>query len=304
MSSAPIVHLYEHVNSLCIITVIVIGKCLIKQLSRKFKFFETRLLSSASVSIVQCYKKSFFWRWYQLRIDKMLANLGFGSRKEVKQLLKSGAVKINDMVIKDSKVHVDPEKDNVTLNGERIEYKEFIYLMMNKPPGVISATEDTKDETVIDLLAIEDAVYEPFPVGRLDKDTEGLLLITNDGQLAHQLLSPKKHVPKKYFAIIEGRVTEEDVEAFKSGVTLDDGYLTKPGDLLILKPGFTSEIELTITEGKFHQVKRMFQSVGKKVVYLKRMTMGPLKLDETLELGEYRELTDDELDQLNKYERK
>ncbi len=234
----------------------------------------------------------------------MLANLGFGSRKEVKQLLKSGAVKINDIVIKDSKVHVDPEKDNVSLHGERIEYKKFLYLMMNKPPGVISATEDTRDETVIDLLTIEDAVYEPFPVGRLDKDTEGLLLITNDGQLAHQLLSPKKHVPKKYFAIIEGRVTEEDVEAFKNGVTLDDGYLTKPGDLTILKPGSTSEIELTITEGKFHQVKRMFESVGKKVVYLKRMTMGPLKLDDTLELGEYRELTDEELEHLLTYEKK
>ncbi|MGJ7920376.1 pseudouridine synthase [Neobacillus sp. LXY-4] len=237
-----------------------------------------------------------------MRIDKMLANLGYGSRKEVKQILKAGTVKINDNVVKDAKQHVNLDSDVVTLNGEVLEYRQFIYLMMNKPPGVISATEDTKDETVIDLLDMADAVYEPFPVGRLDKDTEGLLLITNDGQLAHRLLSPKKHVPKMYFAQIDGEVTAEDVEAFKHGVTLDDGYLTKPGELTILKSGIRSEIELTITEGKFHQVKRMFQAVGKKVVYLKRMTMGPLQLDEELELGEYRDLTEEELEQLLNYQ--
>jgi 16S rRNA pseudouridine516 synthase len=236
-----------------------------------------------------------------MRIDKMLANLGFGSRKEVKQLLKTGAVIINDYIVKDSKHQVDPEKDVVTLNGETIEYKEYIYLMMNKPQGVISATEDPNDETVIDLLEVGDRVFEPFPVGRLDKDTEGLLLITNDGQLAHRLLSPKKHVPKMYYALIDGMVTEEDVQAFKNGVTLDDGYVTKPGDLTILKSGERSEIELTITEGKFHQVKRMFQAVGKRVVYLKRITMGPLILDEDLELGEYRELTEEEIEHLLSY---
>ncbi|WP_316571016.1 pseudouridine synthase [Neobacillus sp. YIM B06451] len=237
-----------------------------------------------------------------MRIDKMLANLGFGSRKEVKKLLKDGAVTVNDKAVKDPKQHVDPEKDVVMLNGSVIEYKEFVYLMMNKPPGVLSATEDTRDETVIDLLELEDQVYEPFPVGRLDKDTEGLLLITNDGQLAHRLLSPKKHVPKTYFAVIEGEVTEADAEAFRKGVTLDDGYHTKPGELKILKSGLMSDIELTITEGKFHQVKRMFQAVGKRVVYLKRLTMGPLKLDETLELGEYRELTDEEIEMLMEYQ--
>ncbi|MDZ5472582.1 pseudouridine synthase [Bacillus sp. 31A1R] len=237
-----------------------------------------------------------------MRIDKMLANLGFGSRKEVKSLLKNGVVKVNETVIKDPKHHVDTENDTVTLNGEVIEYKEFIYLMMNKPPGVISATEDTRDETVIDLLEIEDSVFNPFPVGRLDKDTEGLLLITNDGQLSHRLLSPKKHVPKTYFAVINSEVTEDDVMAFKEGVTLDDGYETKPGELKILKSGITSDIELTITEGKFHQVKRMFEAVGKKVIYLKRLTMGPLALDETLELGEYRELTEEEVQMLMDYE--
>jgi 16S rRNA pseudouridine516 synthase len=237
-----------------------------------------------------------------MRIDKMLANLGFGSRKEVKGLLKKGAVKVNGEMVKDAKEHIDPNKDKVTINDQEVVYKEFIYLMMNKPAGVISATEDNRDETVIDLLELEDQVYEPFPVGRLDKDTEGLLLITNDGQLAHRLLSPKKHVPKMYFAVIEGEVSEEDVQAFRKGVTLDDGYETKPGELTILKSGLMSDIELTITEGKFHQVKRMFQAVGKRVVYLKRMTMGTLKLDETLELGEYRELTDEEIEELMNYQ--
>ncbi|NMD72742.1 rRNA pseudouridine synthase [Bacillus sp. DNRA2] len=237
-----------------------------------------------------------------MRIDKMLANLGYGSRKEVKQLLKSGSVKVNDTVIKDAKQQVDPNNDTVSLNGEIIEYRQYIYLMMNKPPGVISATEDHRDETVLDLLEMDDAIFEPFPVGRLDKDTEGLLLLTNDGQLAHRLLSPKKHVPKMYYAVIDGVVTEADIDAFKEGVTLDDGYVTKPGELTILKSGIRSEIELTITEGKFHQVKRMFQAVGKRVVYLKRMTMGPLILDEELELGEYRELTEEEIEQLQAYQ--
>ncbi|MED3791663.1 pseudouridine synthase [Niallia alba] len=237
-----------------------------------------------------------------MRIDKMLANLGYGSRKEVKMLLKNKAVKVNDEVIKDAKFQVDPEKDEVSLYNEIIEYKEFIYLMMNKPPGLISATEDTREETVIDILQIEDSVYNPFPVGRLDKDTEGLLLLTNDGKLAHQLLSPKKHVPKTYFAVIRGEVGEGDIAAFKKGVVLDDGYLTKPGDLVILKAGETSDIELTISEGKFHQVKRMFESVGKKVIYLKRISMGPLDLDESLELGEYRELTEEEVELLKNYQ--
>ncbi|MCT2535036.1 rRNA pseudouridine synthase [Aquibacillus koreensis] len=229
-----------------------------------------------------------------MRIDKLLANMGFGSRKEVKTLLKNGAVQKNGDIIKSNSLHVDPEQDVVTVHGERVEYKEFVYLMMNKPPGYVSATEDTRDSTVIDLLEPEDIIFDPFPVGRLDKDTEGLLLITNDGKLAHQLLSPKKNVGKTYYAKIDGRVTEEDVVRFKEGVTLDDGYVTKPAELSILTRGDFSEIELTITEGKFHQVKRMFEAVGKKVTYLKRLSMGTLDLDPSLELGEYRELTEDE----------
>jgi len=230
-----------------------------------------------------------------MRLDKLLANMGYGSRKEMKKLLKSGTVVVNGEALKEGKAHVDPENDDVVVNGEKIYYREYVYLLMNKPPGVISATEDRQHETVIDLLPVEYQVFEPFPVGRLDKDTEGLLLLTNDGLLSHQLLSPKKHVPKTYFATIEGEVTERDIEAFRQGVTLDDGYETKPGKLVILSSGETSEIELTIMEGKFHQVKRMFQAVGKEVTYLKRISMGSLLLDPAIELGEFRELTEDEL---------
>jgi 16S rRNA pseudouridine516 synthase len=233
-----------------------------------------------------------------MRIDKFLSNMGYGSRKEVKILLKSKAVEVNGETVRDPKVHVNEEADDVTVGGERVEYAEFIYLLMNKPPGVISATEDKYDPTVIDLLAEEDRHFEPFPVGRLDKDTEGFLLLTNDGVLAHELLSPKKHVDKRYYARIEGVVTAEDGDAFERGVALDDGYVTKPAKLHIIKSGPESEIELTITEGKFHQVKRMFQSVGKEVVYLKRLSMGPLELDQALGLGEYRPLTQEELDLL------
>lgn len=233
-----------------------------------------------------------------MRLDKLLANMGYGSRKEVKQLLKQKAVRVDDVVVKDAAMKVNTDTQLVTVFGERVEYVEFIYLMMNKPQGVISATEDNYDQTVIDLLDPLDAHFEPFPVGRLDKDTEGFLLITNDGQLAHNLLSPKKHVPKTYFAHIEGHVTEDDVVAMKQGVTLDDGYETKPGHLVILEAGPQSKIELTISEGKFHQVKRMFEAVGKKVVYLKRLSMGDLALDESLALGEYRQLTVQELEML------
>ncbi|VEF47224.1 pseudouridine synthase [Bacillus freudenreichii] len=236
-----------------------------------------------------------------MRIDKLLANMGYGSRKDVKKILKSGKVTVNDNAVKDGKFHVNPDEDAVVIFGEEVHYREFIYLMMNKPPGVISATEDLRDQTVIDLLDEQDGVFQPFPVGRLDKDTEGLLLLTNDGQLAHQLLSPKKDVPKTYFAVIDSPVTNEDIESFMNGVTLDDGYQTKPGKLEIIKSGPYSDIELTITEGKFHQVKRMFEAVGKKVIYLKRLSMGPLKLDEDLELGEYRELTDEEVGRLKDY---
>jgi 16S rRNA pseudouridine516 synthase len=238
-----------------------------------------------------------------MRIDKWLSNTGFGSRKEVKQLLKSGAVTLNGTVIKDPKTQADPDKDHVLVHGEEAVYKEFIYLMMNKPQGVISATEDSRHKTVIDLLELEDQGFEPFPVGRLDKDTEGLLILTNDGQLSHTLLSPKKHVPKTYFAKINGSIPENTYEKFKEGVVLEDGYQTQPAKLQIVKDSMDeSEIFLTITEGKFHQVKRMFEAVDRKVTYLQRVQMGNLKLDETLPLGTYRELTEEELSLLSEKE--
>ena len=230
-----------------------------------------------------------------MRLDKLLANMGVGSRKDVKILLKKKQVTVNGTVVKDSGMKVETEKDEILVNGEKIHYQQYIYLMMNKAPGYISATEDNRVKTVIDLLGKDVLHFKPFPVGRLDKDTEGLLLLTNDGELAHQLVSPKKNVGKTYYATIAGVVTDEDVTAFRQGVVLEDGYNAKPGELRILESGEISEIEVTITEGKFHQVKRMFEAVGKKVTYLKRLRMGNLKLDDNLKLGEYRELTDDEL---------
>lgn len=233
-----------------------------------------------------------------LRLDKILANLGYGSRKDIRKICKQGLVLVDNKVVKDSSKHVDPNECEIKVGEEIIEFREFIYLMMNKPDGVISATEDTMHETVINLLDIEYRVFEPFPVGRLDKDTEGLLLLTNDGKLAHQLLSPKKHVPKTYYAKVLGKVTDEDIYKFKKGVKIEDDYTTLPAELVILKSEEMSEIELTIYEGKFHQVKRMFEAVDKKVEYLKRLSMGSLKLDDNLELGEYRELTEGELEDL------
>ena len=230
------------------------------------------------------------------RIDKILSNLGYGTRKDLKKIVKNGMVQVNGITIKDSAMKVDPEKDKIVINGEEIFYREFIYLMMNKPAGVISATFDNKDETVIDLLEVEHQVFEPFPVGRLDKDTVGLLLLTNDGDLNHRLISPKWKVDKVYFAKIDQKVTEEDIEKFKHGITLDDGYRCKEAILEIQKASEEgSEIVLTIQEGKFHQVKKMVESVGKKVTYLKRLQMKNLKLDTSLQIGKFRELSEDEL---------
>ena len=227
----------------------------------------------------------------KMRVDKLLSNVGVASRAELKKYCKQGLISVNGKVINNPGVQVDPENDEVKFNGEKIVYREFL----NKPDWYISATFDKHDPIVLDLIDPSYLVFEPFPVGRLDKDTEGLLVLTNDGQLSHRVLSPKKHVPKTYYAKIQGRVTEEDIFAFEKGVILDDGYETMPSQLKILKSDDISEIELTIHEGKFHQVKRMFESVGKKVVYLKRISMGKLKLDESLELGAYRELTEEEV---------
>ncbi|WP_055227341.1 pseudouridine synthase [Clostridium baratii] len=236
------------------------------------------------------------------RLDKIISNLGYGSRKEIKAIARKGLIEVDGVIVKDSSMNVDPEKSVIKINGEEIFYREYIYLMMNKPDGVISATHDNRDETVIDLLEIDHQAFDPFPVGRLDKDTVGLLLLTNDGELNHRLISPKWKVDKVYYAKIDKKVTEKDIEAFKKGITLDDGYVCKEAKLEILNSSDEgSEINLTIQEGKFHQVKRMFEAVDKKVVYLKRIEFGGLSLDEELEEGEYRELTEEELAQLKSF---
>lgn len=234
----------------------------------------------------------------KLRIDKILSNVGYGSRAEIKKYCKYGIIFVNGQVVNNPGLQVDPENDEIIFDGEKVNYREFVYIMLNKPGGYISATYDKFDPIVLDLIDPSYLVFAPFPVGRLDKDTEGLLVLTNDGQLSHRVLSPKKHVPKTYYAKVEGVVTNDDILEFEKGVVLDDGYKTMPSQLKILKSDEISEIELTIHEGKFHQVKRMFESVGKKVVYLKRLSMGNLKLDESLDLGEYRELNIDEIKQM------
>ncbi|MCL6453686.1 MAG: rRNA pseudouridine synthase [Alicyclobacillus sp.] len=229
------------------------------------------------------------------RIDKLLSHVGFGSRKDIRALVKAGRVLVNGDVVRDPGRHVVPDVDDITVDGETVVYRAFVYLMMNKPPGVVSATEDLRDRTVTDLLEPHWQAFEPFPVGRLDKDTEGLLLLTNDGQLAHRLLSPRRHVPKRYYAEVAGEVTRADVEAFRAGLELDDGYRTLPSELSIQSMGQHACVEVTLYEGKYHQVKRMFEAVGKRVVYLKRLSMGSLTLDPLLPVGAVRELTDDEL---------
>lgn len=230
-----------------------------------------------------------------MRLDKLLANTGFGSRKEVKQLLKKNMVMVNQTIEKDGKVHVNPENDEVFVNGEKVIYRQFVYFLLHKPQGYVSATEDVREQTVLDLLKESDRMYNVHPVGRLDKNTEGLLLLTNDGSFTHRLTSPKYKVPKTYYAHIHGAVLEKHIEAFKQGIVLDDGYESLPAKLTILKTGDMSEIELTIVEGKFHQVKRMFEALGMKVTYLKRLSMGPLQLDQELTIGQYRELTEEEV---------
>ncbi|WYP25581.1 pseudouridine synthase [Alkalihalobacillus sp. FSL W8-0930] len=230
-----------------------------------------------------------------MRLDKLLADTGYGSRKEVKKLLKSGVVSVNQEVNKDPKTQVDPSTQEIIVAGEVVQYHSEVYLMLNKPKGVISATEDSMHKTVIDLVNDKWGSYSLFPVGRLDKDTEGLLLLTTDGAFSHRLMSPRRHVSKVYQAKIDGVVTEDDAEAFRVGVELDDGYVTKPAVLRILEADEHSHIELSITEGKFHQVKRMFKARGKTVLTLKRRAIGKLELDESLSPGECRELTEEEL---------
>ncbi len=222
------------------------------------------------------------------RVDKLLAGTGRWSRKEVKELVRMGRVSANGNVVARPEEKYAPDAD-ITVDGEQIYCGGMYYLMLHKPAGYISATDDPKQTTVLELLPEHLRRVGLFPAGRLDKDTEGLLLLTNDGVLAHELLSPKKHVDKTYFVRVDGQLDQADVDAFASGMTLADGYTCLSAGLEILDN--RNEALVTLREGKYHQIKRMLAARGKPVLYLKRLTMGPLTLDDALERGQWRELT-------------
>lgn len=233
-----------------------------------------------------------------MRLDKFLSECGICSRSESKIFIKKGMITVNGKKAAKGEEKIDPDNDEIMFKGQKIIYAEFEYYMLNKPAGVVSATEDKNDKTVIDLVPKPHA-KDIFPVGRLDKDTEGLLIITNDGETAHRLLSPKKHVDKTYFVRTSGgEIGTEEVEKLENGVDIGEEKLTLPAEIEILKNGEISESLLTIREGKFHQVKRMFKAVGREVIYLKRISMGNIKLDESLEKGGCRRLTEDEINMI------
>lgn len=233
-----------------------------------------------------------------LRLDKYLADCGIGTRSEIKKIVRSGAVTVDDVVTNKSETKVDETSATVCVNGCKVSYKKFVYLMLNKPSGYVSAMRDNRLPTVADLIPEEYKHFDAFPMGRLDMDTVGLLILTNDGELTHKLLSPSKHVPKTYIAKVDGKLTAEDTEAFENGMDLGD-FVAKPAKLKILSVTERQSIaEVVIEEGKFRQVRRMFEKVGKKVTYLKRVKMNLLELDETLAEGEVRELTDSEFSAL------
>ena len=235
-----------------------------------------------------------------MRLDKYLVACAIGSRTEVKNFLKAGRVTVNGKKEKSAKLQIDEVIDEICFDGQKLDYEEFVYYMMNKPQGVISATEDSKHKTVLDLLDDLARSKEVFPVGRLDIDTHGLLLLTNDGKLAHALLSPKRHVDKTYLAQINGVMTDADVETFAQGIPLKD-FTCQPAKLELVsidREKDQSLVRVTIAEGKFHQVKRMVAYCGKEVVDLQRLTMGTLTLDENLKRGEWRRLSKEELEGL------
>ena len=237
-----------------------------------------------------------------MRLDKFLVACAVGSRTEVKNFLKSGRVTVNGKKEKSAKLQIDEETDEICFDGQKLDYEEFVYYMMNKPQGVISATEDPKHKTVLDLLDNYARAKEVFPVGRLDIDTHGLLLLTNDGKLAHSLLSPKRHVDKTYLAQVKGIMTDTDVETFAQGIPLKD-FTCQPAKLELVSIDTEKDqslVRVTIAEGKFHQVKRMVAYCGKEVVDLQRLTMGTLTLDEDLKSGEWRRLSKEELEGLLK----
>lgn len=232
-----------------------------------------------------------------MRLDKFLSECGFGTRTEVKKLIKQGKVTVESVQKPTPELHIDPESSNIFVDGKKVCYREFIYLLLNKPQGFVSATWDKRLPVVTDLIPDEYRHFEAFPVGRLDIDTEGLLLLTNDGDLAHKLLSPKNHVPKTYIAQLEKPVKNSDFEVFEKGIDLGD-FITLPAKLNVISDIEPYFAEVTICEGKFHQVKRMFEAVDNKVTFLKRIKMKNLCLDDDLKIGEVRELTENELKEL------
>lgn len=233
-----------------------------------------------------------------MRLDKYISNNTQYSRTEVKKIIKKGII-VNGEVIKDTKFDIEAENDVVSLNGIVLKNVEFIYLMMNKPQGYLSATQDARDKTVLDLVNQEDKIKDIFPVGRLDKDTEGLIFLTNDGELAHKLTSPKKDIFKKYYVEVDGELTSSHIELFKTGIVIDKDYKCKPAILDVeISNKEKSTALIQISEGKFHQIKKMMRAVGVNVTYLKRVSIGNLELDSELLLGEYRHLTEEELNSI------
>ena len=227
-----------------------------------------------------------------IRLDKFLSEASPYSRRDVRGLVKRGAVAVNGVPAKAPDMKVNENQDVICVNGEHIIYRKFIYLMMNKPQGYLSATEDDRDPVVIDLLPEEYRHFSPFPVGRLDKDTEGLLLLTNDGQFDHELMSPRKNLFKRYYAELDKPAVEEDITCFASGMEFKE-FTAKPARLEI-DPDDPRKVFVEIAEGKYHQVKRMCERVGKTVIFLKRVAIGPLQLGGTLAAGQVRELTQEE----------
>ena len=235
-----------------------------------------------------------------MRLDKFLVESGLGSRSQVKQLLKKRQVWVNGAVVTSAKTQIDEQSDQIMVDGQKLKYEKFVYYLLNKPKGVISATTDDQHRTVLDLLDDTARQKEVFPVGRLDIDTHGLLLLTNNGPLSHAMLSPKRHVAKLYQAQVAGLMDQADIERFAQGIELKD-FTCQPAQLKILetdKTTETSRVQITLSEGKFHQVKRMVLACGKEVIDLQRLSMGPLQLDESLELGQWRRLTKEELQSL------
>ncbi len=228
------------------------------------------------------------------RLDKILASSGYGSRKDVKKLIKSGQVSVNGVIVNDAGCQVNPSVNQIIVAEEYLTYRKNIYIMLNKPVGVISSTRDNVEITVIDLLLGEYSHRKLFPVGRLDKDAQGLIFLTDDGNIAHRLLSPKNRVDKTYYVEVRGKLNKGDVEAFAQGIELED-FTTLPATLDILESGDISQAYVTICEGKFHQIKRMMKARGKEVIFLKRLSLGPIRLDEELAPGQWRELTKEEI---------